>query len=228
MGDGIGGDTTSGVLTRLHQVTSGKPSQVFLLIGTNDVSFGESDETIVDNIVTILERFADEAPETEVFVQSILPRGATYRDRIESLNSKIQAAIGELHEQGRSLQTCQHYLRAIKQFSRWLFRDGRVREDVLAHLSGFNPSIDRRYERRPLSAEELRLLIDTAEQGRPWRRMPGRDRAMLYRLAAGTGFRAGELRSLTPASFHLNDDPPYVVLQASHSKHSRESVRFAD
>ena len=31
---GIGGDTTSGVLARLHQVTSGKPSQVLLLIGT--------------------------------------------------------------------------------------------------------------------------------------------------------------------------------------------------
>jgi lysophospholipase L1-like esterase len=92
---GIGGDTTKGILNRLHQVTNGNPSQVFLLIGTNDLSFGESDETIVDNIVSILERFADESPETQVLVQSILPRGASYQERIETLNSRIHAAIGD-------------------------------------------------------------------------------------------------------------------------------------
>ena len=95
---GIGGDTTKGILNRLHQVTNGNPSQVFLLIGTNDVSFGETDETIVNNIVTIIERITDESPETQVFVQSILPRGASYQERIETLNSKIRAAIGDRAE----------------------------------------------------------------------------------------------------------------------------------
>ena len=33
---------------------------------------------------------------------------------------------------------------------------------------------------------------------------------MVYRLALGTGFRASELRSLTPASFDLDADPPTV------------------
>ena len=95
---GIGGDRTKGILNRIHQVTSGKPSQVFLLIGTNDVSFGETDETIVDNIVTIIERITDESPETQVFVQSILPRRASYQERIETLNIKIRAAIGDRAE----------------------------------------------------------------------------------------------------------------------------------
>ena len=95
---GIGGDTTSGVLNRLHQVTSGKPSRVFLLIGTNDVMLGESDATIVENIATIVERFARESSETQLFVQSILPRGAGYRDRIEALNRKIRGAIGDRAE----------------------------------------------------------------------------------------------------------------------------------
>lgn len=92
---GIGGDTTGGVLARLHQVTNGKPSQVFLLIGTNDVMLGESDETIVGNIKTIVDRIADESPGTQVFVQSILPRAAGYRERIEALNGEIHAAIGD-------------------------------------------------------------------------------------------------------------------------------------
>ena len=95
---GIGGDTTKGVLNRLHQVTNGKPSQVFLLIGTNDVNFGETDETIVENIDTIIEQIADESPKTQVFVQSILPRGAPYQERIETLNFKIRTAIDDRAE----------------------------------------------------------------------------------------------------------------------------------
>ncbi|HAK51570.1 MAG TPA: sialate O-acetylesterase [Gammaproteobacteria bacterium] len=90
---GIGGDTTSGVLERLHQVTSGNPSQVFLLIGTNDISFGEPDETIVSNISTIVDRIEDESPGTQVYIQSILPRAADHRDRIEGLNEKIRERI---------------------------------------------------------------------------------------------------------------------------------------
>lgn len=90
---GIGGDTTSGVLARLHQVTSGKPSQVFLLIGTNDITFGESDETIVSNISTIVDRIERESPETQVYVQSVLPRAVDYRERIEALNVQIREAV---------------------------------------------------------------------------------------------------------------------------------------
>lgn len=37
---GISGDTTNGVLDRLHVITAGKPSKVFLLIGINDLSGG--------------------------------------------------------------------------------------------------------------------------------------------------------------------------------------------
>jgi lysophospholipase L1-like esterase len=95
---GIGGDTTKGILNRLHQVTNGKPSQVFLLIGTNDVSLGETDETIIANIVSILEQITDESPQTQVFVQTLLPRGASYQERIETLNIKIRSAIGDRAE----------------------------------------------------------------------------------------------------------------------------------
>lgn len=90
---GIGGDTTTGVLARLHQVTAGKPSKVFLLIGTNDLTIGQTDEFIIGNISTIIDRITIESPDTEIFVQSILPRTVDYRGRIESLNSKLESAI---------------------------------------------------------------------------------------------------------------------------------------
>jgi Phage integrase family len=53
-------------------------------------------------------------------------------------------------------------------------------------------------------------------------KMTGPDRAALYRVAAGTGFRANELRSLTPESFDLAADPPTVTVKAAYSKRRRD------
>lgn len=92
---GIGGDTSAGVLARLDQIIDGKPSQLFLLIGTNDLMIGVSQDQITANIQTIVERINSGSPGTQVFVQSILPRSLGYRERIESLNVKIQAALDD-------------------------------------------------------------------------------------------------------------------------------------
>jgi len=145
-------------------------------------------------------------------------------ERLKDLSaSKVQAVLGELRSDGKSVQTVHHYLRAVKQFSRWLYRDGRTREDALAHLQGYNAATDRRYERRALDAAELDRLISAAEQGPTYKRITGRDRAMLYRLASGTGFRASELRALTVADLCLDDDPPCIVLPAKHAKNRQET-----
>ncbi len=90
---GIGGDVTAGVLTRLDRIITGQPAQLFLLIGTNDLSARVSQTEIVANIVEIVDRIRTESPPTEVFVQSILPRGANFRGRIETLNTALETAI---------------------------------------------------------------------------------------------------------------------------------------
>ena len=69
------------------------------------------------------------------------------------------------------------------------------------------------YVRRELTPDELAYLLRSVEIiHTPMHNLPGPDRAMVYRLALGTGFRAGELRSLTPASFDLDADPPTVTV----------------
>jgi integrase len=147
-------------------------------------------------------------------------------DRISHLSpSAIQRVVASVKAEGKSLQTCNDTLRAIKQFSRWLLRDGRAREDVLAFLTGYNVALDRRHDRRALTDEELARLIMAAEEGLPFRGMTGEDRAILYRTAVGTGFRANELRSLTPESFDLDRDTPLVTVQAAYSKHRRKDVQ---
>jgi integrase len=139
--------------------------------------------------------------------------------------SKAQAALKAIRDGGVSLRSVHHYTRAIKGFSRWLWRDGRAREDTLAHLTSPNPDADRRHQRRALSGEELARLVDAAERGPVVLKLGGHDRAMLYRVAMGTGFRANELRSLMPESFDLAGDPPVVTVAASYSKRRRDDAQ---
>jgi lysophospholipase L1-like esterase len=90
---GIAADMTTGVLARLDQITKGKPAQVFLLIGTNDLFAGIPQKEIVSNIVSIIKNIQVDSPQTEVFVQSILPRGDEYNSKVEALNLELEKAI---------------------------------------------------------------------------------------------------------------------------------------
>ena len=126
---------------------------------------------------------------------------------------------------GLSARSCTHYVRAIKQFSRWLWRDGRAPEYTLAHISGYNDAVDRRHDRRALTDAELAKLIAAAETGPELYGISGPDRAMLYRLAVGTGFRRNELRNLTPECFDLDSAPPTITVEAAYSKHRRRDVQ---
>ncbi len=144
----------------------------------------------------------------------------------EILPSAVQAALAHLRDvEGKSLQTCNHYLRAVKQFSRWLRRDGRCRDDALAHLAGYNVKLDRRHDRRSLSDDGLARLIEAAQGGKRVGGLDGPTRAMLYRLAVETGLRASELGSLSRESFDLRDPAgATVTVEAGYSKHRRQDV----
>lgn len=138
--------------------------------------------------------------------------------------SRVQAFLSELREAGTSIQTSNHYLRAIKQFTRWLVKDRRAGDDPLAFISMLNVSTDRRHDRRPLTEAQLTALLNAANAGKVVAKMTGPDRAMLYAVAAYTGLRASELASLTGESFDLAETPPTVTVQAAYSKHRRQDV----
>ena len=123
------------------------------------------------------------------------------------------------------IQTSNYYLRDFKSFCSWLVKDGRMDRNPLAHLSGMNADLEDGLERRALPADEFTRLIEAARQGKAIRRLPGRDRAMLYTIAAFTGFRESELASLTPESFTLDADPPGVTVQAGYSKRRRKDTQ---
>jgi integrase/recombinase XerD len=130
--------------------------------------------------------------------------------------------LGQLRRDGLSAQTYNNYLTVIKQFTRWLVRDRRTPIDPLMHLSKLNVRTDRRHDRRALSQEEFAWLAEAARTGENVESIPGPDRAMLYVLAAWTGFHKGELGSLTLRFLRLDDDPAIATVAACYSKRRRE------
>ncbi len=137
----------------------------------------------------------------------------------------VQRFLANLRDEGLSVQTSNHYLRAIKCFTRWLTINRRLRSNPLDGLAMLNVRVDRRHDRRALSRDEFWRLVDAANSGPVVESIPGIDRAMLYVLAAWTGLRKGEIGSLTPASFRFTDDPPTVTVAAAYSKHRREDTQ---
>jgi integrase len=127
-------------------------------------------------------------------------------------------------ERGISAQTFNFYLQAVKQFCRWMVRDGRASESPLVHLQGLNVKTDRRHDRRALSPDEMRWLLDVTAKAPERYGMTGEARAMLYRLAVETGLRAAELRSLTRGSFDLGGDEPSVTIAAAYAKNRRQDT----
>jgi len=140
----------------------------------------------------------------------------------------VNSALQKLKEsRGLSEASASHYMRAVKLFSRWLLKDGRMREDALAGVSVKTAiaKADRKHQRRALSREEFAALLRHVPSTGKRYCMAAADRVMLYRVAAGTGLRASELASLTPASFNLADDEPCVTVAAGYSKRGKRSGR---
>lgn len=145
-----------------------------------------------------------------------------------------QTALGLLK---RSARTKNHALGAVRAFCRWAVADKRLETDPLASLkSRYNEAADVRRKRRDLTVDEFARLVAAAAAGpeylahRPLKSshhetyISGYDRAICYLLAAGTGFRASEIRSLTPESFNLGAEPT-VTVKAAYTKNGREAIQ---
>jgi integrase/recombinase XerD len=139
--------------------------------------------------------------------------------------SASQRHLAEMRDGGLSVQTSNYYLRAIKQFTRWLVRDRRMQDDPLVHLSMLNVKVDRRHDRRALTSEEFSRLIEATMCSPPVVCMPGTDRAMMYVLAAWTGYRKTEISSLTKRSIQIDGEPPTVTVAAAYSKRKRQDAQ---
>ncbi|WP_186306561.1 GDSL-type esterase/lipase family protein [Siminovitchia fortis] len=93
---GIGSDTTAGVLDRLDGVITAQPEKIFLLIGVNDLK-SQSVSATIQNYSKIINRVQSGSPNTEIFIQSLLPvNNKKYgriltNDKIKKLNNELRS-----------------------------------------------------------------------------------------------------------------------------------------
>ena len=99
---GISGDTTRRILNRLDAVVDTKPKQIFLMVGINDfVNEKKSIEEVLNKYQIILKELKTKIPQTEVFVQSVLPvnNNLTYflqdNQKVIKFNLKLQELAKE-------------------------------------------------------------------------------------------------------------------------------------
>jgi lysophospholipase L1-like esterase len=74
---GIGGDISYGVLKRLGDITGRQPSKVFILLGINDIGKDIPETVIADNYLKIVREIHAKCPNTQIYVQSVLPVNPT-------------------------------------------------------------------------------------------------------------------------------------------------------
>ncbi len=128
----------------------------------------------------------------------------------------------------------------VLAFVRWLYDHGRLQSlpRGFARIERSSEDVDRRVVRRALSPPELDRLIRSTHSGPPivaargprcgphqpvW--ITGPDRALVYRLAVGTGLRANEIRTLTRECFSLEGLEPTILVRAERAKNGRQAVQ---
>jgi len=87
---GISGDYMDGIRGRLDEVLRHKPAKIFLLIGVNDLFYGNDPEAIEARYREIVQKIRHDSPETELILQSILPVNRKARS-LPASNEEIQA-----------------------------------------------------------------------------------------------------------------------------------------
>jgi lysophospholipase L1-like esterase len=86
---GLSGDTTYQVRYRLEEIVRAKPKKLFLMIGINDFFQGTDEITILRHIASIIAEFEQNSPETEFYLQSILPVNVSTMLSDENINLAI-------------------------------------------------------------------------------------------------------------------------------------------
>ncbi len=141
---------------------------------------------------------------------------------LNELRNSKELSKGQIRK-GISKRTANHYLGSIKHFCLWMVKQRRASESPLAHLDCVSVDVgDIRHERRALSVDEVRRLLETTAAQPEHFGLTGPERAIVYRLAVETGLRRNELRSLTRASFDF--DKCLVTVEAQHTKNGKEAV----
>jgi integrase len=169
---------------------------------------------------------------------------ATKPERLSDLDgTRASEWLAAERNRGLSARSVNHERASLRQFARWLVREGRLARDPFISLGRLKEATDRRHVRRALTPSELAALIaaarrrplEEARAPRAIRSKPevkpkpkpkekrrlarlGEERALVYAVAAGTGLRHGELSRLTWGDLDLERNIVNVPAASAKSR----------
>ena len=90
---GISGNTTQDILDRMPHIVSVRPDKLFLMIGVNDLNKRLGAAVALRNYTTLFDLIDAQLPNTEVYIQSVLPVNAVWplidNTHIPTLNAAL-------------------------------------------------------------------------------------------------------------------------------------------
>jgi integrase len=146
---------------------------------------------------------------------------STYADfRRPGAITDVGVFLGGLREKKKiNGSSYNYYIRCLRAFCRWMVKDGRIPANPFAALERVSNADVDKDERRELSVDEVRWLLDTTLATNVIRLgLRAEQRERLYRFSFQTGMRPGQIRGLTKASFDFDADPPIVTARAATVK----------
>lgn len=87
---GRAGETTDDLLARLDELVALEPTDIALLIGTNDLGTRLTVEHLVRNVQLLMVSLRRDLPGVRMLVQSIMPRSAEYAADIQDANRHLR------------------------------------------------------------------------------------------------------------------------------------------
>jgi integrase len=154
-------------------------------------------------------------PDVATKINSYLANKKRESRRKGNVKYKTAEKLGSI-----SARTRNAYVTSIRQFCKWCVDNDRLPECKLARNLAKVEQTDK-LARHAATDDELGQVLTSALNGSDAEGLSGEERYWLYRVATATGFRASELRSLTPAAFKLREATPRIVLAGGDSKNGK-------
>ena len=120
---GISSDNTFGMLYRINEVAKRKPAKLFLLIGINDIARNIPNEVILRNYVQLVDSIQMQSPNTQIFIQTILPTNNAYTQFKNHQNKTEQ--IAEVNN-GLKMMCQQRRLQLVDLFTAMSDAEGKL------------------------------------------------------------------------------------------------------
>ena len=93
---GISGDTIEGLTGRIGELLKDRPRQLFVMIGSNDFLGGRTRDQILAEFDLLFDQFETAPPDTQVFLQSVLPFDVALWSTFSGTAPMTEAAAGIL------------------------------------------------------------------------------------------------------------------------------------